>query len=126
MKTLNIISSGYRATLEEQDDTVVWLTHALKGAGAEVDVLLRGAAANYVVEGQSAAPLSFGGRRQKHAPDVLGQVASLIDKGVGVFVVAEELQRRGLERASRLCGAQLVPESRVAELIGRYDRVWHW
>lgn len=126
MKTLNIISSAYRATLEEQDDTVVWLTHALKGAGAEVDVLLRGPAANYVVEGQAAKPLSFGARRQRHAPDVLGQVAALIEKGVGVFVVAEELQRRGLAQASRLRGAQLVSESGVAELINRYDRVWHW
>ena len=126
MKTLNIISSGYRATLEEQDDTVVWLTHALKGAGAEVDVLLRGSAANYVVEGHKARPLAFGARKQKHAPDVLGQVAALIEKGVGVFVVAEELQRRGLTNVSRLRGAQLVPEAGVAELIGRYDRVWHW
>jgi intracellular sulfur oxidation DsrE/DsrF family protein len=126
MKTLNIISNGYRATLEEQDDTVVWLTHALKGAGAEVDVLLRGAAANYVIEGQAAAPLSFGARKQRHAPDVLGQVASLISKGVGVFVVAEDLHRRGLANVARLGGAQLVPESGVAELIGRYDRVWHW
>ena|SRR5690606_11922884 len=126
MKTLNIISSGYRATLEEQDDTVVWLTHALKGAGAEVDVLLRGPAANYVIEGQTAKPLSFGARRQKHAPDVLGQVAALIEKGVGVFVVAEELQRRGLSKVARLRGAQLVPESGVADLINRYDRVWHW
>jgi hypothetical protein len=126
MKTLNIISSGYRATLEEQDDTVVWLTHALKEAGAEVDVLLRGAAANYVVQGQKARPLSFGARTQKHAPDVLGQVAALMERGVGVFVVAEELQRRGLTHAPRLPGAQLVPEAKVAELIGEYDRVWHW
>ena len=126
MKVLNIISSGYRATLEEQDDTIVWLTHAIKGAGADIDVLLRGAAANYVIEGQEAAPLSFGARAQRHAPDVHGQVRALIEKGVTVYVLEEDLARRGLSRAPRLAGVQAIPQARAAKLIGAYDRVWHW
>lgn len=126
MKVLNIISSAYRATLEEQDDTVVWFTHAIKGAGAEVDVLLRGPAANYVVEGQEAAPLRFGARMQQHAPDVFGQIASLADKGVNVFVIEEDLARRGLAAAPRLRAAKLVPQAQVAALMATYERVWHW
>jgi hypothetical protein len=126
MKVLNIIFSAYRATLEEQDDTVVWLSHALKGAGAEIDVLLRGAAANYVIEGQEVAPLSFGGLAQKCAPDVLGQVATLIDKGVNVFVLEEELTRHGLTKAPRLSGATLTPQSKLPALMAKYDQVWHW
>ena len=81
MKALNIISVAYRATLEEQDDTIVWLTHAMRGAGGDVDILLRGAAVNYVVKGQSVSPLSIGGREQKHAPDIYGQIESLSEKG---------------------------------------------
>ncbi|HJS79231.1 MAG TPA: DsrE family protein [Vitreimonas sp.] len=126
MKVLNIISSGYRATLEEQDDTVVWLTHAIKGAGAEVDVLLRGPAANYAVDGQEAAPLTFGARTQRHAPDVYGQVAALSEKGVNVFVVEEDLRERGLAAAPRLRAAQVVPKAQVAALLSKYERCWHW
>ena len=61
MKVLSILSSGYRATLEEQDDTVLWISQALRRAGADVDLLLRSSSVNYVVEGQRVAPLGIGG-----------------------------------------------------------------
>jgi hypothetical protein len=121
MRTLNILSSTDGAGLEERDDTVVWLTHALKSAGAQVDLLLRGTAANYVI-GRPA----FGSPKHAHAPDIFGQIAALIHKGVGVFVVSEELRRRGLSDAARLPGAKELAEISVAEFIGGYDRVWRW
>ena len=126
MKALNIISVAYRATLEEQDDTIVWLAHAMRGAGADVDILLRGPAVNYVVKGQAVAPLAIGGREQKHAPDVYAQVETLADKGAGVFVLAEDLKKRGLKQTPRLDSARLVSNNDLPDLFSNYDAVWHW
>ena len=126
MKVLNIISSGYRATCEEQDDTVVWITQAMSRAGAEIDVLLRSSAANYLVEGQAVSPLAIGGRAQSNAPDVHGQVRDLAERGVGIFVLEEDLAAYGLRDAARLMQAEVVKAGDLAGLISRYDAVWHW
>ncbi len=125
-KILNIIATAYRATLEEQDDTIVWLTHALKGAGADLDVLLRGNAVNYAVNGQDASGLAFGGRRQTQPPRIDEDIARLATKGVRVFLVEEDLAKRGVERAELIGGVEPVPNAGLAQLLAGYDQVWHW
>jgi hypothetical protein len=126
MQLLNIVSSGYRATIEEQDDTVVWITHCLRNAGADVDMLLCGAASNYPVLDQSVAPVTIGGRQQKHGPDVLGQVRELAGAGSTVFVVREDLEKRSIDQARLLPNVQVIRREQLPELIKGYDRVWHW
>ena len=126
MKALNIIETAYRATLEEQDDTIVWLTHAMKGAGGDLDVLLRGNAVNYGVKDQDASGLTFGTASQTQPPRIAQDVASLIAKGVTVYVVAEDVVDRGLEPASLLQGLEAIPRARIPQLFGRYDHIWHW
>ena len=126
MKTLSIIETAYRATLEEQDDTVVWITHAMTGAGADLGVLLRGNAVNYAVRGQAVVPLSFGGRTQANAPDVAGQVADLVGKGVDVFVVQDDLEARGIGGGELIEGLKPVSRTDLPGLLESHDRVWHW
>ena len=126
MKTLNIVSSGYRATIEEQDDTVVWITHALRNAGAEIDMLLRGAAVNYPVRGQSVAPVTIGGREQKHGPDVHGQIRDYCGNGSMVFAVREDLDERSIDHRDLLQEVQIVSRDELPALIKGYDQVWHW
>ena len=126
MKVLNIVSSGYRATLEEQDDTVLWITQAMSRAGAEMDVLLRASAVNYVVEGQAVSPLAIGGRIQRNAPDVHGQVRDLAERGVGIFVLEEDLGAYGLGDVARFDQVKCVRASELAGLISGYDAIWHW
>ena len=126
MKVLSIVETAYRATLEEQDDTIVWLTHALKAAGADVSVLLRGNAVNYGLESQDASGLSFGAVQQTQPPDLVGDVSELMARGVPVYVVEEDIEDRGLERRELIDGLQPVPRAGIAALLGGFDQVWHW
>lgn len=126
MKALNIVASAYRATLEEQDDTIVWLTHAMRGAGAAVDLLLRGNAVNYAVRGQDASGLAFGRWKQTEPPRIEHDLASLIAKGATVHVLSDDLERRGLEGVALVEGVKPIRKRALAGLLCGYDRVWHW
>jgi hypothetical protein len=125
-KLLHIVESAYRATLEEQDDPVVWLCHALRGAGAELDLLLQGNAVSYGVRAQKVPPLQFGSRRQKHAPDLAGDLAGLMGKRVSCFYLEEDAAERGIDAAEMLEGLAPVPRAKLALLFGRYDQVHRW
>ena len=126
MKALSIIESAYRATLEEQDDTIVWLQHAMRGAGASLGVLLRGNAVNYPVKGQSAEGLSFGSWTQTQPPRLADDIAGLVRKGIDVYAVAEDLAERGIERTDLIEGVKRIGRAEIPALIEAHDRVWHW
>ena len=126
MKTLNIIEAAYRGTLEEQDDTIVWLTHAMKGAGADLGVLLRGSAVNHAVRGQDASGLAFGDVRQTQPPRLAEDLSALVQKGVAVWAVAEDLSARGIRDAELIDGVERIGRGDLPALFGAFERVWHW
>src|SRR5690349_14820652 len=126
MKVLNIVEAAFRGTLEEQDDTVIWITHAMKGANADIDVLLRGNAVNYAVRMQDASGLSFGGMRQTQPPQLADDLVKLRGKGAKIFVVEDALQERGIEASELIEGVDFVSRARLANLFAGYDQVWHW
>ena len=126
MKVLNIVETAYRATLEEQDDTIVWLSHALVGAGADLALLLRGNAVNYGVRNQDASGLMFGAVRQTQPPVLAEDVSKLIDKGTAVYVVEEDLAERGIESSELIPGLKGISRHSIAALLARFDQVWHW
>jgi hypothetical protein len=125
-RQLHIVESAYRATLEEQDDTIVWLCHALRGAGAELDLLLHGNAVSYGVAGQAVAPLRFGARRQQHAPDLAGDLAKLLAKRTTCFYVEEDAAERGIDPRELLEGLVPVSRAKLATLFSGYDQVHRW
>lgn len=126
-KTLNIVESAYRAVMEEQDDTILWLLAAMRGAGAEHIVVLRGNAVNYAVAGQSAPGLAIGGWKQTQAPRMDNDVIDLIKKHkIPVFVIEEDLAARGIERGELIRGVELLSSKMLPRHMAEYELVSHW
>ncbi len=126
MKVLQIVETAYRATLEEQDDPIIWISHAMKGAGADLDVLLRGNAVNYAVAAQDATGLSFGDWQQSQPPDLAGDISGLAEKDVTVFVVQDDLDERGLRDVALVTGIETLSRGRLPALLNDYDQIWNW
>ena len=126
-KTLNIIESAYRAVMEEQDDTILWLLAAMQGAGAEHTVVLRGNAVNYAVAGQGAPGLTIGGWKQTQAPRMDNDVIDLIERRkIPVFIIEEDLAARGIERGELVPGVQLLSARMLPKHMAEYELVSHW
>ena len=126
-KTLNIVESAYRAVMEEQDDTILWVLAAMQGAGADHTVVLRGNAVNYAVAGQGAPGLSIGAWKQTQAPRMDKDVLDLVEKRkIPVFVIEEDLAARGIGHAELVAGVKLLPSQALPKLMAEYQLVSHW
>jgi sulfur relay (sulfurtransferase) DsrF/TusC family protein len=126
-KTLNIVETAYRAVMEEQDDTILWLMAAMQGAGADHTVVLRGNAVNYAVAGQGAPGLSIGAWKQSQAPRMDHDLVDLIEKrNIAVFIIEEDLAKRGIERDELVPGVQLLSANELPQKMAAYDQISHW
>ena len=125
MRILNLVETAYRGTLEEQDDTVLWLSRALKGAGADLTVVLRGNAVNYAVR-QACPPLAIGSAIIKHPARPNDDLTQLLAKGAKVYVIREDLAERGIGEDLCVAEAQPLARAEVVDLMESHDQVWHW
>src|SRR5262245_44085140 len=126
-KILNLVECAYRATIEEQDDTVLWLLAAMKGAGSDHTVVLKGHAVNYAVKDQDASGLAIGAWKQTQPPSLAQDVADLIAKrSIPVYVVEEDAAERGIERHELVAGVKPIGRAGVPKLFAGFDHIWHW
>ena len=126
-KTLNIVESAYRAVMEEQDDTILWLLAAMQGAGAEHTVVLRGNSVNYAVANQGVPGLTVGEWKQSQAPKMDRDVVDLIEKRkIPVYVIAEDLADRGIDHGELVPGVQLLSLKALPGLFADFALVVHW
>lgn len=125
-KQLHIVDVAYRATLEEQDDPVVWLCHALHGAGASIALLLTGNAVAYGVRTQGVGPLAFGARQQQRAPDLTGDLTRLLAKQVACYYVEDDALERGIEPEGMLDGLVGIARDKLPSLFAGYDQIHRW
>ena len=125
-KVLSVVEHAYAGTVEEQDDTVLWITHMIKNAGADIAALLRGNATNYAVRGQDASGLSFGGVALSVPPTIENDIAEMIAKGIPIYAVQEDLDQRGITAGDLVPGVTTVSKNDVARLFDEHDQIWHW
>ncbi|MEX2431230.1 MAG: hypothetical protein WD645_04850 [Dehalococcoidia bacterium] len=126
MSILSVVEQAYRATVEEQDDTILWISHTIKNAGAPLNVLLRSNAVNYGVKGQDASGLTIGGVALSVPPKIDHDVDELMKAGVEVYAVKEDLDALGISASELLSGIMLISQSEIASLFNRHDAVWYW
>ncbi len=125
-KILSVVERAYHGTLEEQDDTILWFSHMIQQAGGDLAVLLRGNATNYAVRGQDASGLRFGQAGLSVPPELDHDVERMVEQGILVYAVHEDLERRGIPLSDLVPGVTRVSQRDLARLFDEHDSVWHW
>ena len=123
---LCVVETAYRGTQEEQDDAVLWFTHALKNGGGDVGILLRGNAVNYAVAAQDPAGLVIGRFSIEHPANPNKDLLKMKQAGILVHVVREHTEERGIALNCLSQEFQLISRREMPELFSRYAQVWHW
>ena len=126
MKILQVVEQAFRTLAEEQDDTILWLTQSMRGAGADVEVLLAGNCASYAVLKKRQPALAIGTWQQTEPADLPNDIDNLLDKGVPIYVIREDLAERGLADVTVHARIQVVARQDLPALYERVDQVWQW
>lgn len=126
MKVLQVIDQAYRTTTEEQDDTILWLTQSMRGAGGDLMVLLSGHGVHYAVLRERQPVLGLASWRQSQPAELPRDIANLVESGVPVYAVQDDLDERGLGGLALRNGVRAIARRALPDLYEEADQVWQW
>lgn len=126
MKVLQVIDQAFRTTVEEQDDTILWLTQSMRGAGGDLMLLLSGHGVYYTILSQRQPELRIAQWQQTQPAELTRDIINLLRNDVPVFVIQEDLAERGLAALPLIPGVRTVRRNKIPELYEQADQVWHW
>jgi sulfur transfer complex TusBCD TusB component (DsrH family) len=131
MYVLQVLDQAFRTTVEEQDETILWLIQSmLKQAASEaasgMSLLLTNHAVYYAYQSQPQPALKIGDWQQSQPADISRDIRKLQEAGVAIYAVYEDLWERGLELLPRPEGIHFINRSALPRLYMEADQVWHW
>lgn len=123
---LFVCELGYRAVMEEESDSAIWMAHALRRTSAvEVALLLYGPATHYVADTRESVLVCSCCKRTRLV-DVVSDIRSFLQDGGRVFVTDHDLDRYGIPRDRILSGVDILPDSKVSSLVAEYEHLSFW
>lgn len=126
MKVLQVVEQAFRTLVEEQDDTILWLTQSMHGAGADLIMLLAGHCTYYAVQKKRQPQLTLGNWQQHEPADLIRDLDSMLQKGIPIYVIKEELEERGLADLPIHPGISVIRRADLVKLYEQVDQIWQW
>ena len=126
-KVLAIFEKPIYLSFEPNDPHLLHVGFGSVSSGVKVNVLLRGSAVNYAGENQHQAQAKLLGQPLCEVETSPAKVLELIAKSGGeLYVVKEDLEKRGLAQGNIIPQAKLVSHADVASLVVANDATFVW
>ena len=126
-KVLAIFEKPIYLSFEPNDPHLLHVGFGSVSSGVKVNVLLRGSAVNYVGKNQHQAQAKLLGQPLCEVETSPAKVLELVAKSGGeLYVVKEDLEKRGLKPTDIIPQAKLVSHAEVPSLVAANDATFVW
>tara|TARA_R110001599_G_scaffold137625_2_gene316433 strand:- start:423 stop:818 length:396 start_codon:yes stop_codon:yes gene_type:complete len=131
MRILQVLDQAFRTTVEEQDETILWLIQSMLKQSKtdpenQMDLLLTGNAVYYAFQTTRQPALKIGEWTQTQPADISKDLKNLTKNGVGILVVFEDLWDRGLDKHPLPYGIEFINRNELPHIYVRADQIWNW